>query len=153
MRVATAISCLFIILLGAAACTPPYTMTGPSAFKRFEESRDFRLITADGVMLKARQIDNYPKASLNFWTDAMSRHMESQGYILKSKDCFETNQGLDGCTLDFMLPHGAEDWVLSETVFVVDDQIVLVEAAGPYERFASIEKDLEAAMKTFNPNL
>ena len=43
---------------------------------------------------------------------------------------FETDKGLDGCTLEFMLPHGAEDWVLSETIFVVEDTVFLVETAG-----------------------
>lgn len=136
-----------------AACTPPYTMTQPKTFKRFEESHDFRMITADGVMLKARQVDNYPEATLEFWTDAMDRHMEAQGYVLKSKDCFKTAKGKSGCTLDLVLPHGAEDWVLSATLFVVEDQIVIIEAAGPFDRFAVIEKDLETAMKTFESNL
>ncbi|MCP4676805.1 MAG: hypothetical protein GY854_15085 [Deltaproteobacteria bacterium] len=144
---------LALSLLLVVACTPPYTMTQPKTFKRFEESRDFRMITADGVMLKARQVDNYPEATLEFWTDAMGRHMEAQGYVLKSKDCFKTAKGKNGCTIDLVLPHGAEDWVLSETLFVVDDQIVIVEAAGPFDRFALIEKDLETAMKTFEPNL
>lgn len=152
MRVST-IFIAFSVLVCAPACTPPYTMNNPDSFKRFEESRDFRFITADGVMLKARQVDNYPDASLDFWTDAMGRHMDSQGYVLKSKECFQTNRGLNGCTLDFMLPHGAEDWVLSETLFVVDDQIVLVEAAGPFERFSPVEKELKESLKTFEPNL
>ena len=40
-----------------------------------------------------------------------------------------------------------------KTIFVVDDTIVLVEVAGPYERYASVEKALSASLKTFEPNL
>jgi hypothetical protein len=128
-------------------------MNAPKSFKRYQESRDFKMITADGVMLKAREVDNYPEASLDFWVDAMGRHLEKSGYVLKSKSCFKTQKGRDACTLDFLLPHGAEDWAFSETVFVVDDTIVLVEVAGPYERYAKVEKELAAALKTFEPNL
>jgi hypothetical protein len=134
------------------SCGTPYTMKAPDSFKRFEKSNEFKMITADGVMLKAREVDNYPEASLEFWTDAVSQHLEAQGYIVQSEKCFKTAKGLDGCTVNFLLPHGAQDWVLSETMFVVDDKVVLVETAGPYDRFAVIEEDLGKAILTFNPN-
>ena len=53
--------------------------------------------------------------------------------------------------MDFMLPHGAEDWVMSETLFVIEDEVIIVEAAGPYERFAKIEEELKKSIKTFDP--
>jgi hypothetical protein len=137
----------------AGSCAAPYAMTPPETFKRFEDSREFKMITADGVMLKARQVDNYPEASLEFWTAAMEEHLEAQGYVVKSNGCFKTKRGLDACTVDFLLPHGAEDWVLSETLFVIGDTVVLVEAAGPFDRFAAIEEALDKSLETFEPNI
>jgi hypothetical protein len=143
---------LLVLGLAVSACGPPsYKMELPTAFKQFEESRDYKLITADGVMLKAREVENYPEAGLDFWTDAMKQHLDEQGYVLSTEECFKTKKGLDGCTMDFMLPHGAEDWVLSETLFVVDDEIIVVEVAGPYDRYAAIEKELKKSIKTFDP--
>ena len=134
------------------ACSAPYTMSPPSSFKRFEDSREFKWITADGVMLKAREAENYPAATLTFWTDAMTRHMLSQGYLQKGEErCFKTTEKRDGCTVEFLLPHGAEDWVLSETLFVVDDRLVLVEAAGPFDKFVPVEGELRKALETFSP--
>ena len=145
---------LFALSLAGVACgPPPYTMEAPDALKRFERSDDFRYISADGVMLEAREVENYPEADLDFWADAMKRHMVASGYAVKDERRFETERGLPGHTLELMLPHGAEDWVLSETVFVVGEVIVLVEAAAPFERFAALEEDLAAALKTFTPNL
>jgi hypothetical protein len=143
-----------LVALGVpAACSAPYTMSPPPSFKRFEDSREFKWITADGVMLKAREVDNYPEATLEFWTDAMSRHMLSQGYAAKGeKRCFKTAEKRDGCTVDFLLPYGVEDWVLSETLFVVADRIVLVEATGPFDKYAPIEAELQKALETFSPN-
>ena len=137
---------LFVALAG---CGRPYAMERPPAFREYTESHDLRLITADGVMLKVRKTDNYPKAALAFWADAMSTHLQEQGYAAKSKLCFKTASGLDGCTLDFLVPHGAQDWALSETLFVVDDDIYLVEVAGPYDRYAQVEKQLAESYKTF----
>lgn len=146
-----------LLLVAAAAAAlaacggPRHEMTPPEAFKRYEDVRALKLITADGVMLKAREVENYPKADLPFWTDAMKRHLEERGYVAKSERCFDTAGGRRGCTIDFLLPRGAEDWVLSETLFVVDDRVVLVEAAGPYDRFAKVEADLAKALETFRP--
>lgn len=67
--------------------------------------------------------------------------------------CFKTSGGLDSCSLTFALPHGAEDWIFQKTIFVVNDTIVLVEAAGEFNKFKAVESDLKTALKTFSPNL
>ena len=148
---------LFFVIAAAVfvsfGCRPPYTMEAPNAFKRYQDSRDFKMITADGVMLQAREVENYPKADLTFWVDAMGQHLEARGYVLKSTRCFKNRTQKDACTLDFVLPYGAEDWAFSETIFVEGDTIVLVEVAGPYERYAVVEKALIEALKTFEPNI
>lgn len=153
MRHTSVVSLLLLALALPAGCGgPPYGLEPPAAFKRYEDAPGLKLITADGVMVKAREVENYPKADLPFWTDAMKRHLEERGYVTKAPEtCFQTRRGLKGCTLDFLLPHGAEDWVLSETIFVVGDRIVLVEAAGPYERYARVEAALKGSLVTFDP--
>jgi hypothetical protein len=100
-------------------------------------------------MVKVRELENYPEASLEFWTDAMGRHLEQQGYAHKSKECFTSQAGVAGCRLDFLLPHGPEDWVLSETLFVAGDTVYLVEAAGPFDRYAKVEAEYAASLRTF----
>lgn len=145
-------SSFFALLFVAGCARAPYTMDAPEAFKRYEKRRDFHMITADGVVLQAREVKNYPRASLSFWKDAMSKHMEQQGYTLTSAACFTTNKGLKGCTLTLMLPHGPEDWTLAETIFVVDKKIIIVEVAGEFTRYKAVEAFLEKALKTFDPN-
>lgn len=152
MRFIAKILCVSFAWL-CGACAVPYTMETPASFRRFDDSRQFKMITADGVLLKARQVENYPKGDLDFWTDAMDRHLTERGYLRKSQSCFQTNIGKKACTLNFALPYGADDWIFSETLFVLEDVIVLVETAGPFERFAEIEDELAAALKTFDPHL
>jgi len=127
-----------------------FNIDTPDRFRRFHDTDDLKMITADGVMLKSRTIENYPKADLSFWVDAMKRHLEERGYAFKHEDCFQTQTGLDGCAIEFILPHGAEDWVFSQCLFVIDDAIVVLESAGPFEKFVQVEESLRAAYRTFH---
>lgn len=145
MRALLTLAGLFLV----AGCATPYQLDAPSAFRRYDDSSEPKWITADGVMLKVRSVDNYPKADLQFWVEAMREHLVRQGYAATSTRCFKTKAQLEGCRLDFMLPHGNEDWVLSETVFVIDDDVHLVEAAGPYNLFTKVDADLQKALVTF----
>jgi hypothetical protein len=135
--------------LAMVACASAYHMDPPPAFRAYEESKDPKWITSDGVMLKVRRVDNYPKADLQFWVEAMREHMLRQGYAATPTQCFRTTNKLDGCRVDFVLPNGSEDWVMSETLFVVDEDVHLVEAAGPYARFNKVEGELQQALVSF----
>jgi hypothetical protein len=131
----------------------PMEMELPKAMKRYDDDSAFKLITADGVRVKARDVANYPKGDLEFWTDAMKTHLVARGYVFKNKRCFATKKKLDGCTLEFVVPRGAEDWMMSETIFVAGERIVLVEAAAPYARMVPLEATYAAALTTFDPRL
>ncbi len=144
---------LFLVTCFVVACRPPYTMDMPGSFRKYEDAKTFKMITADGVMLKAREVKNYPKGDLEFWNDAMGKHLEERGYLLKSKECFKTKHGKSACTLNYTLPYGTDDWSFSETIFVVDDTIVLVEAAGPFARYEKVEGEIKEALKSFEPHL
>lgn len=136
-------------LSAVCGCARNYELARPPSFRPYDGETDVKMVTADGVMLKVREVDNYPKATLLFWTDAMGQHLERQGYALTSKDCFKTKSGLDGCSLRFLLPYGAEDWALMETLFVDDETLYLVEAAGEFERFSKIQAELDQAVRSF----
>lgn len=143
------LAALLAVVLTLGACSPTYQLQAPAEFTRFEKADGHKLITADGVRLKIREVDNYPKATLAFWTDAMRRHLAKRGYRFMAENCFKTDAGLPGCSLDFGIPRGAEDWVFSQTVFVADERVVLIEVAGPYSRFAPLAKRLRESFKTF----
>lgn len=144
-----------ILVLGAAlsACHHPYSMATYEPFKKYRDTRELKMITPEGVRLKAREVENYPKADLDFWVDALGRHMQERGYVPGATKCFETEKGHRGCTLDFMLPYGAEDWMMSETLFVVGRRVVLVECAGPYSLYVGVQEELGKALLTFDPGV
>ncbi len=151
MRSTLILLIMFSFSSTAAGCGRHYQMEAPAGFVKYQKRSKFEFITADGVRMKARDAKNYPKADLPFWVDALKRHLAARGYILKDDKCFQTTRGLNGCTEEFVLPLGAEDWTMSVTTFVVGDRVVIVEAAGPYERFAKVSAGVNAALRTFDP--
>jgi hypothetical protein len=138
--------------LASTACGgPKYRLDAPQGFVRYEKKKAPAFITPDGVRLRARTERNYPKAELAFWADAMERHLVARDYLLHHKQCFKTTRGLDGCTAEFILPHAGEDWVLAETVFVLGDNLALLEAAGPFDRYKKVAPALAKAYLSFEP--
>jgi len=134
----------------APACAPTYHMDAPAGFVRYGERKGLAFITADGIRVRSRTARNYPKADLAFWADALQRHLVARGYLLHAKQCFKTAAGLDGCTAEFVLPHAGEDWVLAETVFVTGDDLAVVEAAGPFDRYKKASVDIAKALLSFS---
>jgi hypothetical protein len=153
-RLSPVAALLVLVSCGVLGCARNYNMDAPKAFRAYEDSQDVKWTTADGVRLKVRQLENYPVGSLQFWKEALSEHLLRQGYTLTRERCFQTqafnNQPpLPGCRLDFLLPHGSEDWVLMETLFVSGEDLYVVEAAGAFERFSKVDAEIQTALESF----
>lgn len=142
---------LFLLpaLLALPACAPTWQMPTPQGFVPFAERDALAFITPDGVRLKQRTVPNYPKAELAFWTDALQRHLVARGYLLHGQKCFATTTGLQGCTSEFIAPHGGEDWVLAQTLYVTGDDLQILEAAGPFARYQAVAPALAKAYEGF----
>ncbi|MCK9523300.1 MAG: hypothetical protein M0R76_09715 [Proteobacteria bacterium] len=151
-RTQTAFWLATLVLIAAGCAAPPYRMDIPDAFKQYDTTQSLKWISADGVMLHTREVKNDPKAPATFWQDALIHHMTAQGYAHSATDCFTTQQGQHACTSTFLLPKGNQDWVLSETLFVGDKKIVLVEVTGEYARYEALADDIATALRTFAPN-
>jgi hypothetical protein len=140
---------LSCILFSAGCATTKIQVELPKELKRYENTPTLKLITADGVRIKSRELENYPKGDLDFWSDALKTHLDHRGYVFKTKRCFETTpQKLQGCTLEFVVARGPEDWLFTQTLFVDGEKILLIEAAAPFDRLTKLEPSYTAALKT-----
>ena len=63
-RALAAVSGVLFVLAVAGCPAREYRMTDPPSFKRFHGEEGLRMITADGVMLKVREVENYEAPSL-----------------------------------------------------------------------------------------
>lgn len=143
-----AASMLLTLVVG---CGPTYRMDAPSSFKRYERSSDFRWITPEGVVLRAREVANEPVATLAFWAEATRHHLERTGYKLHKQSSFRTQSGLAGERLDFMVPRGGEDWQFTVGLLLHGDRLIILEAGGPWAQVHALDAELDGALRSFDP--
>ncbi|MCO4760493.1 MAG: hypothetical protein KC502_03270 [Myxococcales bacterium] len=134
------------------ACSPVYQLKAPAAFARFTTGDTNRWITADGVRMRVREVDNDPKAKLPFWKEALGGHLKKRGYKPKGSQDFQTASQLPASTLTFLLPRGNGDWVMSVTLLVAGDRIIVVEVVGLWQRWKPHEAALHQAIVAFSPS-
>ncbi len=137
------------LLLGA--CGPQHALQAPSGFARYSEDDGNRWVTPDGVVLRAREIDEPPEATLAFWSEALSRHLERSGYRVEKPRDFRTRDGMEASRVDAIGHRGAEDWLLVTAIYVQGPRLWLVEATGPWRQLQPLSDALQQALTTFKP--
>lgn len=145
-----ALAPLFLLAIG---CNSGARVSAPDGFAELDEGEtySYRATNAAGVVIAVRTEDNNPRGNLDFWTNAVDLKLKKSGYSAKSDEATKVSSdlGLDGRRLRYSMqkdgrPH--EYWV---TVFVTEDKVIVVEAAGDEQFFdAKTQKRIEAAMKT-----
>ncbi len=149
LKVALCLSFLFIV-----ACKTekgPLTMDAPDKFAVFdvesEKNTVVRAISSNNVLFQARTIKNEPRAELSFWHEALKTHLKDSGYVLLKDETINI-KGKDGILVKFNAPVGQTDHRLLVALFVLGDEILVVESAGSLKEFQSLEKNIIAAIST-----
>jgi len=94
-----------------------------------------------------RTVVNDPEQSLDFWTAALGRQMEESGYLLLEEGAFSGAHGPGGY-FEWLAPVGEEDWVYLTAITVVEEQIVIAEAAGRFDLYQARRPELLGALAT-----
>lgn len=142
---------LALLLVVAAGCTPRHNLSLPGAFARYDHGDPNRWVTAEGVVLRAREVEDPPKATLAFWTEALVHHLERRGYRVSKPVPFRTNGGVEAQRIDALTHRGAEDWLLVTALYVVGERLLLVEATGPWTQLQPMDASLQKALAGFEP--
>ena len=127
------------------ACTTTARMNAPEDFGRYEEAEEYRLITAEGIVLRARVESNSPIQSLEFWAEALRNHLSNSGYLLLDELEFDADAG-DGMMFDWLAPVGDDDWIYMTAIVVAEDKIVVVESAGPHELYQAYRDSIRSEL-------
>jgi hypothetical protein len=141
-----------LAMFGAvSACTPRHGLTLPGEFARYEHGDTNRWVTAEGVVLRAREVEDPPKATLSFWTEALVHHLERRGYRVSKPVSFRTTGAIDAQRIDAITHRGAEDWLLVTALYVHGERLFLVEATGPWAQLQPMDASLQRALVGFEP--
>jgi hypothetical protein len=143
----TAAAVIILGMMTVGCVTPPIAMDTPEGFAAFSDTEVVRSISPEGVLIRARTVPNDPAQSLEFWAEALERQLTESGYLLVEKSDFVISSG-DGVLMEWLAPVSEDDWIYLTAISVADDQIIVVEAAGPadhYETYsAAIHESLES---------
>jgi hypothetical protein len=136
--------CALLLLAGCVTVSP--SIETPAGFAAFPDREEPTAISPDGVVLRVRTTDNRPTQTLDFWATALRRQMEESGYVLLDEGSF-TGRDAAGVYFEWLAPLGDEDWVYLTALSVVDDLIVIAEAAGRFDLYEPRRTTLLAALE------
>ncbi|MFU8807394.1 MAG: hypothetical protein ACNA8W_26530 [Bradymonadaceae bacterium] len=156
----------FIVIVGLVGLMAP-ALTGCAAFaidtppemvevpKRVDRDYDYRAMTPHGVVVGVRTIrqgtrGSMPAATHAFWLEGMRERMRTMGgYALLEEEDIVSSNGHAGTLLKFGrdLPGGSYYyWV---TLYVTDEYVHVVDAAGERERFDGAEGVVKKALASY----
>lgn len=137
---------LFIVAT-ASGCTS--WVTTPSGFAELDDSSyDYRATNSDGVVIAVRALDNDPEADLEFWAGAIDAKLRRQ-YAAESVDEVETDAGVKGVQMRYVTARNGRTHRYWTTVFVTEDDVYLIEAAGDAELFDAHVEAVERTIASF----
>jgi len=145
---------LTLALSGCAA--RHFTLTTPDHFVELDERSqrdmgyDLRALSADGVVIGVREIENDRHGSRDFWVEAVRNRLRRDGgYALLSESEVTASGALEGHQMRFGRDEEGHPYRYWVTLFVTPSYIFVVEVGGREERFAEAEAGLEATLATF----
>jgi hypothetical protein len=134
---------LFAAAFALSACATPGAV--PKGFASYDDFFALRAVSPDGVTFTVRNEDNDPEASLEFWSEALKKRMTDAGYRFVADAALEAD-GREGYLLELSAPLGQQDYTFLIGLFVVEDELIIAEAAGEMGRLATRRLDLVEAI-------
>lgn len=131
-----------------------FELTPPANFVELHESEwssfALRSVNADGVVLAVRELDNEPKGTTQFWTDAVRNRLRAiRGYALLEEKDVKARSGETGHQLKLGRDEGSQSYDYWVTLFVTDAHVLVVEAGGRRDEFGRVRQALESAIDGF----
>ena len=143
------------VLLAAAGCAPSYTLPLPERFATLRDDRtgerhDYRLraTTPDGVVVGVKHLNREADGGLEFWREAVAAQLrEGRGYALLTEEEIAVASGETGHLMRFGRDLSGHSYRFTVALFVLEDQLLLIEAGGREEPFVALESEIEAAIR------
>jgi hypothetical protein len=141
------------LLLNLVGCSG-FALRPPEHFVELEEPEwsgfAMRAVNADGVVLGVREVSNDPPGTLTFWTDAIRNRLRTvRGYALVEERPVKAASGHTGHQMLLGRDEGSQTYDYWVTVFVTDDEVLVVEAGGRREEFARVQHAVRRAIDGF----
>jgi hypothetical protein len=145
-----------LLCAGSGCASRHFAIESPDDFIELDEGRQrelgyaLRSLSAYGVVLGVREIDNDRHGSREFWVDAIRNRLRRTGaYALLEESDVRASTGEDGHQMRFGRDQDGHPYRYWVTVFVTHERIYVIEAGGREERFAEAQALVEQAVTSF----
>jgi hypothetical protein len=141
-----------VLLLALCALLPAckhHRLRAPNDFVVLEDSEPYatRAVSAQGVAIGVREIDNDPRANSAFWLSAIRTQLiDGRGYALLEARDVRARSGQPGKQLRLGRDQNGEQYLYWLTLFVTKHRLYIVEAGARRDRFEQAQKQVDASL-------
>lgn len=136
---------LAAILLVSCATFEPVHPDGFAGFGSKFGTNDYRAVSPEGITWRIHSEEHKPKASLDFWKPALRKRMLEAGYRVVDSLSFDCS-GTPGFGLELAAPLGQSDYSYFVGVVPSDDNLILIESAGPVQDFQKRKPEIHSTL-------
>lgn len=143
----------FLSILVFSGCQK-VSMEVPEGFAKIEDSAElYTAVTPEGMKLSIRKEKNYPEKGTAFWGEALSHHLDEEGYTRISEGdeviTFECPAG-KGAYVEWGVPYGGKDYLYLTGVVVRGKDLYVIQAAGPYSVYKQYQEGIKTSLSTLS---
>ncbi len=132
------------------ACSP-ISVKKPQGFAEQRIGSEYYAISPEGTLFRVRYVKNYPEKELSFWSQAVKKHLEDEGYQFIKEEAFETPRK-PGVLFQWGAPYGRDNYIYLTAIVVSGNKIGIAEASCEYSLFAGYRDTLLASIKSITLN-
>lgn len=122
-------------------------MSLPDGFALEEKGDLWQALSAEGVRLQMRWLENYPEMDLLFWEQTLWEEFTARGYLTLAEPRYlESRSGNKMVLMDWGIPYGQSDYRYLNGFLVQGKRILVLEAAGPVLLMEPHVENIEKAL-------
>lgn len=124
----------------------------PDGFALEMKGHLWQALSAEGIRLQMRWLDNYPSMDLPFWEQTVLQEFTARGYLpLADPYTLESKSGNSMTLMDWGVPYGQSDYRYLTGFMVSGNSILVLEAAGPVLLMDPYVENIENTLKESLP--
>lgn len=131
------------------SCVTPVYIDTPQGFAHYSHASVPTSVSPEGVVVRARVVENEPPQSLAFWAEALQLQLTASGYFLVDQSDFASDAG-PGVLFEWAAPVDGEDWIYLTAIAVSGDEIAVVESAGLFEHYQRYRTAIRESLQTLS---
>lgn len=142
---------LFILLAFLLSACQSMNLQVPDGFAKYRDNNKdlLRAVSPERVVYRVHTVSDEPKADLAFWKTALETHFKKGGYIIIEQKPIKA-ASVPGYSFVVATTFAEKDYTYALNIFVVKQDVVLIEVGGENAYFDKYRQQIAAAIAATN---